>query len=223
MSAWFDIIVRPLLFAGLIALAFIPLEILAPLRPRGRTEWRTDVLYATAGAIATRAMLFVVAGAMLAFTEHAELRLGIVPPLADVPSWIAVPFGLLVFELGGYLYHRLAHRVPLLWRLHAVHHSSTELDWLAGFRQHPLEIVLMTICQNLPLVVLGLPLGDQAMVVLLLKINTIFVHANVRTPAWLTPWIATPRFHHRHHDPDGNHTNFATLFPWIDRLFRTHA
>ena len=53
-----------------------------------------------------------------------------------------IAVGLLLFELGGYAYHRLAHAVPALWRLHEIHHSSETMDWLASFRQHPLEIVL---------------------------------------------------------------------------------
>lgn len=126
-----------------------------------------------------------------------------------------------LFELAGYAYHRLAHRVPALWRLHAIHHTSDTMDWLAAFRQHPLEIVLMTLVQNLPLVLLGLPLGEHAWVVLLLRLNTVFVHSNLQMPDWIGQLVATPRFHHRHHDRDLEGANYATLFPWIDRLFRT--
>ena len=52
-----------------------------------------------------------------------------------------IAVGLLLFELGGYAYHRLAHAVPALWRLHEIHHSSETMDWLASFRQHPIEII----------------------------------------------------------------------------------
>lgn len=113
--------------------------------------------------------------------------------------------------------------MPALWRLHAVHHSSERMDWLASFRQHPLEILLVTFAQNAPLVLLGLPLGAHALVLLALKLNTVFVHADLRIPPG--PWsmvIATPRFHHRHHDRDAAPRNFAAMFPWLDRLFGTH-
>ena len=90
--------------------------------------------------------------------------------------------GLALFELAGYGYHRLAHRVPALWRLHEIHHSSETMDWLASFRQHPLEILLMTLAQNAPLVLLGIPLGAHATVLVLLKLATVFVHANIRVP-----------------------------------------
>jgi len=80
----------------------------------------------------------------------------------------------------------------------------------------------MTMFSNLPLVLLGMPLGAHAVVVVLLRVHTIFVHANVRTPSALGLVVATPRFHHRHHDRDGSDANFASLFPWIDRLFGTY-
>jgi len=135
-----------------------------------------------------------------------------------------VAVGLALFELAGYGYHRLAHRVPLLWRLHEIHHSSETMDWLASFRQHPLEILLMTLAQNAPLVLLGIPLGAHAAVLALLKLATVFVHANIRIPDG--PWtlaVATPRFHHRHHQLGGAVRNYASLFPFIDVVFGTYA
>jgi sterol desaturase/sphingolipid hydroxylase (fatty acid hydroxylase superfamily) len=128
-----------------------------------------------------------------------------------------------VFELVGYAYHRLAHAVPWLWRLHEVHHSSERTDWLASFRQHPLEILLMTLAQNAPLVLLGLPLGSHALVLLALRLNTVFVHADLPVPrGWWSEVVATPAFHHRHHQREGAARNFAAAFPWLDRLFGTH-
>ena len=135
-----------------------------------------------------------------------------------------VVVGLALFELAGYGYHRLAHRVPCLWRLHEIHHSSETMDWLASFRQHPLEILLMTLAQNAPLVLLGIPLGAHAAVLALLKLATVFVHANIRIPEG--PWsllVATPRFHHRHHQLGGAVRNYASLFPFIDVVFGTHT
>jgi sterol desaturase/sphingolipid hydroxylase (fatty acid hydroxylase superfamily) len=215
----YEIAVGPLLYAALVAAVFVPLEAFAPLRrnARLRIALRTDVLFATLGAVLTRGALFVLAGATL----HATDALALEGPLADLPALVAIPLGLAYFELAGYAYHRLAHRSSFLFRFHAVHHSSTTMDWLAGFRQHPLEIAAMTLVQNLPLVLLGLPLGEHALVVLVLRLNTLFVHSNTRTPCWLGWFVATPRFHHRHHDVEGHRANFATLFPWIDRMFGT--
>lgn len=214
-----EIVLRPLGYAALVALVFVPLEKLVPMREARRGSLRADVLFATVGGVVTRCGLFVVAGVTLALADG----LGGDGLLRGVPAVVAIPIGLLYFELAGYAYHRLAHAVPALWRLHEVHHTSETMDWLAGFRQHPLEIALMTLVQNLPLVLVGLPLGEHALVVLLLSVNTLFVHSNVRTPGWLAHVIATPTFHHRHHDRDARTANYATLFPWIDRAFGTRA
>jgi sterol desaturase/sphingolipid hydroxylase (fatty acid hydroxylase superfamily) len=221
-----DIAVRPLLFALLVGLTFAPLEALLALRTGPRPGRTTDLAFATLGQVLTRALLTLGLGALLAFADEFALT--------DTPfSFVAhaglrraldLLLALLVFELSGYLYHRLAHAVPALWRLHEVHHSSESMDWLAAFRQHPLEIVLMTLCQNLPLVLLGVPLGQQLLCVLLLKLNTVFVHANLRVPeSPLSLLLATPRFHHRHHQRQGESKNFASLFPFIDRLFGSYS
>ncbi|MEM9194061.1 MAG: sterol desaturase family protein [Myxococcota bacterium] len=211
------VIASPLIFAGLAALVFMPLEALFPLRMQRPRSLRTDVLFATAGAILTRGLLFLLALLLVVLTY--ELDAG---PLAGLPSVVQVVLGLAYFELAGYGYHRLAHRSAFLFRFHRVHHTSTTMDWLAGFRQHPVEILLMTAVQNVPLVLQGLPLGQHILVVLAHRLNTLVVHANLRTPRWLGWFIATPSFHHRHHATQGPVANFATLFPFIDRLFHTH-
>ena len=72
-------------------------------------------------------------------------QVGAASGFAELPIVVRLLLGLMLFELCGYAYHRLAHRVPALWRLHAVHHSAPTLDWLASFRQHPLEIGLVTL------------------------------------------------------------------------------
>ena len=140
---------------------------------------------------------------------------------------LLVALAIVLFELVGYLYHRASHSSALLWRLHRIHHSAEEMDWLTSFRQHPLEIVLMTILQNAPLVLLGLPLGEHALVLLFIKANAVFVHSNLEVPKG--PWskvLAMPHFHHRHHQFGGAETksvNFAAMFPWIDRLFNSYS
>lgn len=216
---------RALAYAALVGLMFAPLERLLPLRAERRARWSTDLAFATLGHVGTRLLLYYGIGAALVLATRgaSAVGLGAASPLSDLPPLIRVGIGLLVFELFGYGYHRLAHRVPALWRLHRVHHSAPTMDWLASFRQHPLEIALMTAAQNLPLVVLGLPLGEHALVVLLLAVNTVFVHSNLRVPRLLERFVATPRFHHRHHDADRATANYASLLPWLDRLFGTYA
>jgi sterol desaturase/sphingolipid hydroxylase (fatty acid hydroxylase superfamily) len=220
-----DVVVRPLLFTGLSALAIAPLERLLPAHAPRTRGWAIDLAFATAGQVVVRFALVIGLGSLFAALDVYALDAA---ALAVGPAWLTrglhVLLGVLLFELGGYVYHRLAHTLPWLWRLHAVHHSSETMDWLASFRQHPLEIVLMTLVQNAPLVLLGIPLGSHALVLVLLKLNTVFVHANLRVHAGrLGHLVATPAFHHRHHARSGPTRNFAGLFPWLDRVFGTFS
>lgn len=214
-------------FAVLVGLALAPLEQVLAERPEKRRAVTTDLAFATLGQLLTRGVLFSGIGLVLAGLGGLAPERAIVSSIAPHHPWIAcaveVALGLVVFDVAGYAYHRLAHCTPLLSRLHDVHHSAQELDWLASFRQHPLEIALVTLVQNAPLVLLGLPLGAHALVLLLLRLHTVFVHSNVRVPDG--PWthlLATPRYHHRHHDRDRPAANFATLCPLLDHLFGTY-
>jgi sterol desaturase/sphingolipid hydroxylase (fatty acid hydroxylase superfamily) len=182
-------------------------------------------VYATAGQVIASVLLALATAAVLAPLE--KLSVGARPWTVagdGLPRFLLqLTAGLLLFDLAGYVAHRLAHRVPWLWRLHSVHHASQTMDWLASFRQHPLEIAWMTIAQNAPLVLLGIPLGAHAAVLAALQLHTVFVHANVRVPggAWRLV-VATPGFHHRHHQRDGAVRNYASLFPALDVLFQTY-
>lgn len=219
-----ELVFRLVVFTALAGLAFVPLELLYGQRRGPRRDRLTDVGFATVGDWLGHLGIAVVVGGLLTVLDDFG---------RDEPLWVGVDgrtmragleiaSGLLVFEVMGYAYHRAAHRVPALWRLHAVHHSAERMDWLASFRQHPLEIVLMTLVQNAPLVLLGIPLGAHAMVLLLIRLNTVFVHANLRLPpGWWSHLVATPRFHHRHHQRDGAVRNYASMFPWLDRLMGT--
>lgn len=220
-------VVRSLGLAALAALTFLPLEHLFPARPEQRRRaWAADLIFATVGQIGVRTAIAGLLGAALALLERAGPERPLFAGAGDSRArWLLeVAAGLLLFELGGYLYHRLAHRLPCLWRLHRVHHSSPALDWLASFRQHPLEILLLTLVQNAPLALAGISLGAHTTVVALLKLATIYVHANLEVRAGpLAHIVATPRFHHRHHQRGGAVRNYASLFPFIDRLFGTYS
>jgi sterol desaturase/sphingolipid hydroxylase (fatty acid hydroxylase superfamily) len=221
-----DLVTRPLLFVALAALAFLPLEHLAGAHAQRRRRFATDLAFATAGQVLVRVGLMLATGLLLARRDAVSLDRPLLAAISDRRVRFAadVGVGLLLFELGGYAYHRLAHAVPALWRLHEIHHSSETMDWLASFRQHPLEIVLITLAQNAPLVLLGVPLGAHAAVLLALKLATVFVHANVRVPIGPLRFVlATPRFHHRHHQHDGAVANFSSFLPFLDLMFGSYS
>jgi len=220
------LVARPLLFVALAALAFLPLEHIAAAHAQRRRRFATDLAFATFGQVLVRLGLVLVVGGVLARLDAAAPDRPLLSAIGDRRARFVVEtsVGLLLFELAGYAYHRLAHAVPALWRLHEIHHSSERMDWLASFRQHPLEILLVTLAQNAPLVLLGVPLGAHATVLVGLKLATVFVHSNIRVPIGpLRFVVATPRFHHRHHQRDGAAANFASFLPFIDLLFGSHS
>ena len=220
------VLLRPLLFVALAALAFLPLERIAAAHGQRRRRFATDLAFATVGQVLVRVGLVVATGWVLSRLDAVAVDRPLLAGIGDRRARFAaeVIVGLLLFELGGYAYHRLSHAVPALWRLHEVHHSSETMDWLASFRQHPLEIVLLTLAQNAPLVLLGVPLGVHATVLVALKLATVFVHSNLRVPLGpLRFVVASPRFHHRHHERDGAVANYAALFPFIDVVFGSYS
>ena len=209
------------------AALFIPLERWFALRreqPILRAEWRLDVQYF--------ALIHLLVSAIVIVSTSTVSRVCtalVSTPLQDwiggLPLWIQMPLILLVADLGQYTSHRLMHTVPFLWRLHAIHHSSPAMDWLASSRIHLGELLITRTSILAPIFVLGFsPLAIQLYVVFI-GLHAIFVHANVRfTFGGLRHVLVTPAFHHWHHSDDSaaRNTNYAVHLPLLDRLFGTH-
>jgi sterol desaturase/sphingolipid hydroxylase (fatty acid hydroxylase superfamily) len=150
--------------------------------------------------------------------------------VAGHPAWMRVMAIVVVGDFAYYWAHRWAHEIPALWRVHAIHHSSTQLDWAVASRAHPLEISYVRAVTFVPVFALGLIDTSRAQQSLLLlavvSFNTFwgfFIHANIR---WrlssIEKLVSTPRFHHWHHANDGAdvaNKNYAALLPIWDRLF----
>ena len=207
-----------------LALLFIPLERLFSLRkqPILRPGWRTDVAHFFASHFLEQVCLVLALGAILAFTEP------LVSPrfqdaVANQPAGLQFLEALLIVELIGYFMHRAFHSVPWMWRIHAVHHSSEQMDWLAGLRVHPLDQTLTRSMQFIPLYLLGFTRETFGGLALVIGLWAILLHANVRWRfGWLERVVATPHFHHWHHAGDAR-SNFSGLFPWVDSLFGTRS
>jgi sterol desaturase/sphingolipid hydroxylase (fatty acid hydroxylase superfamily) len=143
--------------------------------------------------------------------------------LARQPLWLQ---GIEVFVIGdflGYWQHRLFHR-SRLWPFHAVHHSSTELDWLSSVRLHPVNDIGAKLIQAVPLVALGFNLTPVALYAPLTTFYAIMVHANVRWDLGPLRYVlVSPAFHRWHHTraEEGLDRNFAGALPLWDLLFGT--
>jgi sterol desaturase/sphingolipid hydroxylase (fatty acid hydroxylase superfamily) len=131
---------------------------------------------------------------------------------------------LLLADVLAYWQHRAFHHFERLWRIHAVHHSSTELDWLSAVRVHPLNEALSNTAIAAPLILLGFNPITLAAYLPFLTFYAIAIHANV---SWdmgpLRHVISSPAFHRWHHSAEAEalDKNFAGLFPVFDRLFGT--
>ena len=210
---------------AILAVIFIPLERLFALHPRRvlRPGWRTDLVHYLVNGAALKIGLIgsvVVVGSALRAFVPAPLRLGI----AASPTWVQIVAGFAITTVGGYAGHRAAHEVPLLWRFHRVHHSIRDLDWLAANHLHPLDETIGRSAAVLPLYALGFGRVSLGAFVILITVQAIFIHANVRMNFGPVRWlIATPQFHHWHHarEPRAYNTNYAGEFPILDALFGT--
>nr|WP_315391702.1 sterol desaturase family protein [uncultured Duganella sp.] len=130
----------------------------------------------------------------------------------------------LVADLVQYWLHRSYHEVPFLWRYHAVHHSAKTMDWLAGSRQHMLELISTRVGVLGSLYVLGFERNVMDVYIIVVGFQAVFNHANVHLP-WgpLRYLIVTPDFHHWHHASDdvAIDRNYAAHYAFLDHLFGT--
>ncbi len=219
-----------------LALVFGLIEWLAPALPEQRRLRRgvpTDLTYwfftpLVGKSLSRVAIVLVVVGIALACgvpvtKEHIETFFEPSGPVSELPWGVQLIALLLLADAIAYVMHRWLHQ-PRLWPFHAVHHSSTEVDWLSSVRLHPVNDVLIRVAQAVPIILLGFDATLLAAYVPILSFYSIFVHANV-------PWsfgplryvIATPAFHRWHHaaEDQGLNRNFAGLFPVFDLIFGT--
>jgi sterol desaturase/sphingolipid hydroxylase (fatty acid hydroxylase superfamily) len=142
----------------------------------------------------------------------------------DLPFPVALFAIILVADLVQYATHRAYHETPLLWRLHAVHHSAKHMDWIAGSRQHVLELIITRTCVLAPIFVLGFSKEVIDAYIIVVGFQAVFNHANVSVRLGpLRYLIVTPNFHHWHHSQDDEaiDKNYAAHFAFIDHLFGT--
>lgn len=145
-----------------------------------------------------------------------------------LPLPLVVAFSVVLLDLALYVQHVLFHAVPLLWRLHRVHHSDRDFDVTTGVRFHPVEILLSAFYKAGVVAALGPPVAAVVLFEVLLNAASLFNHGNVRIPLRLDRalrWaVVTPDMHRVHHsvDPAETDSNFGFSAPWWDRLFGTY-
>ncbi len=219
-----DFFVLRLLFTGFL---FVPLETIFPHREEQgifRYEWREDLFYYLVSSMMVQVLTwlsFMPAQTLFAITSWTEFRAW-VAALPFAVQFIAIMF---LTDLVQYWVHRLFHRIPALWRFHAVHHSAQAMDWIAGARMHFFEILALRSTTVIPMIVLGFSQGAVNAYILVVYLYATFVHSNLGWKfGFLEKLLVTPRFHHWHHsiEKEAIDVNFAVHFPLFDKLFGTH-
>jgi sterol desaturase/sphingolipid hydroxylase (fatty acid hydroxylase superfamily) len=147
--------------------------------------------------------------------------------LVQLPFWVKLIAGVALFDMTSYWFHRMAHKIPLLWRLHRVHHSDTSMDSSTFFRSHPIEILVFGNAAILAVAIFGMDMLTFGLYIFIFTPFAFLEHTNLTFPKWLDKTagliFVTPNFHKVHHEQDQYYTdsNFSDIFIIWDRLFGT--
>lgn len=216
------------IFLGVLILMGV-LEAAFPARKRLQkrsSRWATNLSLVVIDTLAIR-FLFPVIAVGAAFWAQAE-GWGVLN-LISLPTWLTVLLAVIVLDMMIYWQHVAFHRIPILWRLHKVHHADRDLDASSGLRFHPVEIVISMIYKIVVVVALGAPVVAVIIFEILLNACALFNHANIRLPRWLErplrQVMVTPALHRIHHSviERETNTNFGFSVIWWDKIFRSYT
>ena len=146
----------------------------------------------------------------------------------QLPIWMSIVIAVTAMDFMIYLQHVMVHAIPLLWRLHRVHHADLDYDVTTGIRFHPLEIILSMLIKFAMIIILGPPVIAVIIFEVVLNALAMFNHGNIALPKtvdWLLRWlIVTPDMHRVHHsvEDDETNSNFGFNLSCWDRIFGTY-
>lgn len=222
-----EVSIRLTAFFGLLVVIGLA-ETCAPRRALTISRWRrwaSNLGIVSLNSFLVRLLLPVVAVGFALFAE--ENNWGLFNYL-DVTFWIAVVASIAILDFAIYLQHVMFHAVPLLWRLHRMHHADLDFDVTTGARFHPVEIILSMFIKFAVIAVIGAPAVAVIVFEVLLNATSLFNHANLRLPLAfdrvLRRFIVTPDMHRVHHSIEDHETNsnFGFNLSLWDRLFGTY-
>lgn len=148
--------------------------------------------------------------------------------IINQPVWLKIALALLFLDFVIYLQHLLFHFMPVLWRLHRMHHTDLDIDVTTGNRFHPIEIVISIGIKLAAVALIGPPVVAVVAFEIMLNATAQFNHGNIRIPVpvdrHLRLFLVTPDMHRVHHSviPRETNSNFGFNLPWWDRLFGTY-
>ena len=215
------------IFLGVFALVAVA-EAVLPRRRRDFSRlarWPGNIAIVVLNTVVLR-LVFPVAAMGLALVAKDNgwglLNMGALPP------WLAVVIAIVVLDCAIYLQHVMVHAVPVLWRLHRMHHADQDFDVTTGARFHPLEILLSMVIKLAVVAALGPPALGVLLFEVLLNATAMFNHGNLKIPPAVDRVVrlvmVTPDMHRVHHSdiPAETNSNFGFNTPWWDRLFGTY-
>jgi sterol desaturase/sphingolipid hydroxylase (fatty acid hydroxylase superfamily) len=180
VMSW-EIVVRLGFFFGIFGLVAV-WELVAPRRtlsvPKG-SRWVSNLGLTFLNPLVLRLLFPMLAVSAAQIVQ--ESGKGILNNL-DVAYWMALAIGVIALDLVIYLQHVMFHAVPLLWRLHMVHHADLEYDVTTGLRFHPIEITLSMGIKLAAIVVLAPPVMAVLIFEVILNGTSMFNHGNIRIP-----------------------------------------
>ena len=220
--------IRLICFAGVLP-AMALFELAAPRRTLvlGRSwRWFTNLGLVVVDTVALRVLFPVLA---VGVAEIAAARGWGVLNWVDLPLWFEIAAAVILLDLAIYAQHVASHKIPVLWRVHQVHHADRDIDVTTGLRFHPVEICLSMLWKFVVIVVLGPTAFAVFLFEVILNGTAMFNHSNVRLPRILDRIvrmaIVTPDMHRVHHSVirREHDTNYGFSLSVWDRLFRTYT
>ncbi len=221
-------LLRIIIFFGLLLL-YGAIETFRPYRtfPYSRLlHWRTNLSLAVINNILIKLILPIGASGVALWAHNESLGLF---PIFNMPKSIEIVIGVLLLDFVIWGQHVIFHKVPLLQRLHQVHHADLYFDVTTGIRFHPLEMVLSVVVKLSAILAFGLSVQTVVLFEILLNATAMFNHSNFSLPARLDRLIrlvlVTPDMHRVHHSviKKESNSNYGFSIPWWDYLFGTYC
>lgn len=203
-------------------------EMIAPRRvlaDNKKRRWLTNLSLVAINSAVVRLFLPILPTGMAYMAQ--ERGWGILN-LILLPDWIRIILAIIALDFIIYIQHVLFHFLPILWRLHKVHHTDLDLDVTSGNRFHPIEIIISIGIKLIAVTLIGAPALAVLVFEVILNATSQFNHANILLPAtadrWLRRVVVTPDMHRVHHSiiPRETNSNFGFNLSWWDRLCGTY-
>ena len=219
--------IRLSVFGGVFAVMAL-LEMMMPRKDRTQpraTRWFTNVAVVVVDTLTLRLLFPILAVGVAAYSTAQGWGL---LNLIDLPFWLEVLIAAVLLDCAIYWQHVASHKIPILWKVHRMHHADRDIDVTTGARFHPVEIVLSMLYKFVVIILLGAPAFAVFIFEVLLNGSAMFNHANWRMPLWadriVRQLFVTPDMHRVHHSVERPETdsNFGFCLSWWDRLFRTY-